>query len=62
MHLRIWSTQSGSIAPQDTAFPDWDGLFDVIAFGGEEHQQTSTDLHPPIEEWRWQNGNGEQPR
>ena len=43
-------------------FPDWDGLFDVIAPGREEHRGAPSELHPSLELWRWQDGNGDSPR
>ena len=60
--VRSWFPAMVPICPQDTAFPDWDGLFDVIAPGGEEHQRASSGLHPPLDMWRWQDGNGDNPR
>ena len=51
--------QPSTVVPlrlQDTTFPDWDGLFDVIALGNNEHLGVPSELHPSLELWRMSEG------
>jgi hypothetical protein len=56
------SAHATPTSPQDAAFPDWNALYDVIAPGSEERRRPAPGFHPPLDDWRWQNGNAEYPR